>query len=365
VSLLKGILVSPLRRASAPFSSGAALCAALLLALTFACRDACASVSADAHASRETDVRRAEKVLPKLRLLYDAAEADDADAYHSLASKLYPGLFITIAEMHPSDLSTDLSTAVFLAEELGRKWFDAGAATAVCRDERPDIYMPLCTALRGGTVRQLLLAKSRLHARWAEAVLRENRGEADADTTRALAEMDAARANDLLIAARVVETLRALEALPRPSKAAAGRVERFDASAVGSNNSNNPDAEFTEALRDAGLLLTWMPRSTTFYQLSNARLAYADGLWWQSKARQSKSLVIAADSFQPDPLKEMRLDALQVSAAAEANWKAAAKHTRLAEQSLSRPDQQGVERARPVASNRDRVDITETEGREN
>ena len=362
MSPLKGILVSPLRRASAPFSSGAALCAALLLALTFACRDARASVSADAHASRDADVRRAEKVLSKLRLLYDAAETDDADAYHSLASKLYPGLFVTVAEMHPSDLSTDLSTAVFLAEELGRKWFDAGAATAVCRDERPDIYMPLCTALRGGTVRQLLLAKSRLHARWAEAVLSENRGETDADTAHALAEMDAARENDLLIAARVVETLRALEALPRPSKAGAARVERFDASAVGSGDS---DAEFTEALRDAGVLLAWMPRSTTFYQLSNARLAYADGLWWQSKARQSRSLVISANGFQPDPLKELRLDALQVSAAAEANWKAAAKHTRLAEQSLSRPDQQGPERARPVATNLGGLGITETEGREN
>ena len=73
--------------------------------------------------------------------------------------------------MRPSDLSTDLSTAVFLSEELGRKWFDAGRGRADCRGQRPDIYAPLCAALRGGTVRQLLLAKSRLHARWAEAVL--------------------------------------------------------------------------------------------------------------------------------------------------------------------------------------------------
>jgi hypothetical protein len=334
MSPLKGILVSPQRRVFAPASFGAALCAAFVLVLTFACRDACASVSAGAHAIRDADARRAEKVLAKLRLLQDAAEADDADAYRALTSKLYPDLFVTVAEMRPGDLSTDLSTAVFLAEELGRKWFAAEAAAADCRSERPDIYMPLCLALRGGTVRQLLLAKSRLHARWAEAVLRNNRGEANADTARALAEMNAARANDALIAARVEETLRPLEGLLQPTKLDANRRQRFNASAL---SSDDHDAEFAEALRDAGALLAWMPRSQTLYRLSNARQAYADGLWWQSKGRQSKSLVISANGFQPDPLKYLRLNAEQVTAAATANWMTAVKHTRLAEQSRPQP----------------------------
>jgi hypothetical protein len=335
MSPLKGILVCTHRRASAPISSGAALCAALVLALTFACRAAAASVSADAAEIHDADARRAEKVLSKLRLLHEAAEADDAAAYRALTSKLYPGLFITVAEMRPSDLSTDLSTAVFLADNLGRTWFEAGGDVADCQSERPDIYAPLCAALRGGTVRQMLLAKSRLHARWAEAVLRSYRGEADAETARTLAEMNAARANDALIAARVVETLRPLEGLRQPSKADANRGQRFDASAL---SSDNPAEEFAEALRNAGALLAWMPRSPTFFQLSNARQAYADGLWWQSKARQSKSLVISANNFQPDPLKDLRLNAEQVTAAATANWVSALKHTRLAEQSISRPE---------------------------
>jgi hypothetical protein len=330
MSPLKGILVSTHRRASATVSSGAALCAALVLALTFGCRAAVASVSADATAIHDGDARRAEKILAKLRLLHEAADADDAAAYRALTSKLYPGLFITVAEMSPSDLSTDLSTAVFLAEELGHKWFAAGVAAADCRSERPDIYAPLCMALRGGTVRQMLLAKSRLHTRWAEAVLRSYSGEADAATARTLAEMNTARANDALIAARVVETLRSLEGLLNPSTANA-RAQRFNASAL---SSDDPAAEFAEALRDAGALLAWMPRSQTFYQLSNARQAYADGLWWKSKARQSKSLVISANSFQPDPLKELRLNAEQVTNAATANWMSAVKYTRLAEQSL-------------------------------
>jgi hypothetical protein len=328
----KGILVSTHRRASARVPSGAALCAALALALTFACR---AAVSADAAAIHDGDARRAEKVLAKLRLLHDAADADDAPAYRALTSKLYPGLFITVAEMNPSDLNTDLSTSVFLADELGRKWFAVGAATADCRDERRDIYAPLCLALRGGTVRQVLLAKSRLHACWAEAVLRNYRGEADAETARTLAEMNAARANDALIAARVVEALRPLEGLMQTPKPDANRRQRFNASAL---SSGNPDAEFAEALRDAGALLAWMPRSQTFYQLSSARQAYADGLWWQSKARQSKSLVVSANGFQPDPLKDLRLNVEQVSAAAAANFQSAARHTRLTEQPQPPPE---------------------------
>src|SRR5205085_724845 len=305
-----------------------------MLALTFACRAAVASVSADATAINKGDARRAEKILAKLRLLHEAADAGDANAYRALASKLCPGLFITVAEMRPGDLSTDLSTAVFLADVLGHTWFAAGAAVADCRSERPDIYAPLCAALRGGTVRQMLLAKSRLHVRWAEAVLRTYKGEADAETTRTLAEMNAARANDALIAAHVMETLRPPGGLPQPSESDANRGQQFNASAL---SSDNPDAEFAEALREAGALLAWMPRSRTFYQLSNAWQAYTDGLWWQSKSRQSKSLVVSANNFQPDPLKDLRLDAKQVTAAATANWMSAVKYTRLAEQSLSQP----------------------------
>lgn len=331
---LNSILAGSRRRAHAPVSFGTAACIAFLLALTFACRDAAAATAGE-RAISDGDARRAEKVLAKLRLLHDAAAAADAGAYRALVSKLYPDLFIKVAEMRPGGLSTDLSTAVFLAEKLGRTWAAAGDTTAVCRNERPDIYLPLCLDLRGGTVRQLLLAKSRLHARWAEAVLRNNRGEADAETARALAEIEAARANDLFIAARVVETLKSIEERRSLSTAGADRGERFKASATGFDGS---DGELADNLHAAEALLAWMPRSQAFYHLSGARLAYADGLSWYRKVRQSKSLLIsAASGFAPDPLKELRLDAAQVSTTVHANWKSAIKHTRLAEQSLSEP----------------------------
>ena len=330
MSPLKGILVSPHRRASRKAACPAALCAACLLLLVAAAR--AANASGEARGIRDADARKAEKVLAKLRLLHEAADADDAGAYRALASKLFPDLFVKVSEIRESDLGTDLSTAVFLAEKLGRIRAAAGEATADCRVERPDIYMPLCLSLRGGTVRQLLLAKSRLHARWAEAAVRGHRGGTDAETARTLSVMRAARANDVLIAARVVEALRPLEGFLDHPAVDAGRGRRRAATATGPGGLGE---EFAEALRVAGALLAWLPRGQTFYRLSAAQQAYADGLSWHLKARESKSLVVSAQGFAPDPLKVLRLDAEQAVAAAAANWRSAAKLTRLTEQSLS------------------------------
>jgi hypothetical protein len=330
VSPLKGILVAGLRRASRGAARPAALCAACLILFAAAAR--AAKAADDANVIRDADARRAERVLSKLRLLHAAADAGEADAYRALASKLFPELFVKVSEIRACDLGTDLSTAVFLAERLARTWAAAGNATADCRAERPDIYAPLCLSLRGGTVRQLLLAKSRLHARWAEALLKGYRGVTDAETARTLSEMRAARANDVLIAARVLETLRPLEGLLGNSDAGAARGARHAATAAGSDGQ---DEELDEALRTAGALLAWLPRGEVFYRLSAAQQAYADGLSWYRKARPSKLLVISANSFAPDPLKALRLDAEQATAAAAANWKSAVKFTRLTEQTLS------------------------------
>ena len=145
--------------------------------------------------------------------------------------------------------------------------------------------------------------------------------------------MNAARANDLLIAARVVEALKTLEGRLPLSATDADRGQRFNASGA---SLDGPGGEFADTLHAAEALLSWMPRSRTFYHLSGARLAYADGLSWYRKVRQSKSLVVsAASGFVPDPLKGLRLDAEQVGATVKANWRSAIRHTRLAEKSLS------------------------------
>lgn len=327
------------RRRAAVAAARAVLCAACLIGFAFTACAESAGEAATSPALREKDVRRAEKVLAKLSQLDEAAAANDERAYRARASELYPALFVTVADMRQSDLQTDLSTAVFLYEKLGRTWLGAGATAADCGRERPDIYRLLCLELRGGTARQLLLAKARLHTRWAGAAVKDYRGGRDPETARALSEMRAARANDLLIAARILEALKPLEGLVNPSRTSAGYQSqasaRYDERRAASKVSpGGQGEEFADALDDAADLLAWMPRSPAFYQLSGARLAYADGLSWYQKARQSKALVVSANSFEYNPLKNLDMNTEQVTAAAEANWRLAVKHTRLAERSL-------------------------------
>lgn len=311
------------------------LCAACLIGLALDAPAAGAPGTAAPPALREKDVQRAEKVVEKLRLLdVEAASGDDAKAYRALADRLYPGLFVTVAKMRESDLKTDLDTAAFIYERVGRTWFAAGATGANCEYERRDIYLPLCLDLRGGTARQMLLSKARLHVRWAEALVKNYRGADDADTSRELGAIRAARANDSLIAARVVETLKALEGLVNTFPTYADYLERPDVSKVGFDRL---DAEFADALSVASHLLASLPRGPAFYHLSNARDSYRDGLFWYSKVHPSRKMVVSAAAFERDPLADLRLNAGQVGYTVVVNWRTAVRYTRMAEHLLSRP----------------------------
>jgi len=290
--------------------------------------------AAESTALREGDVRRAEKVLEKLRLLGEAAASHEGQAvFHSLVRKFYPGLFIAVSDMRPSDLKTDLGTAAFLYEGAARDRPPAGSMTADCERERPDLYRPLCHRLGGGTTLQLLFAKARLHSDWAGAVVKSYRGGGDAETSRLLSEMKAARAQDLLIAARVSQTLKSLEGIVNTPAAYADYLEQRAEARVGFERL---DAEFSEALGRAGTLLGWMPRSPVYYCLSSAWRGYRDGLFWYRKVQGSRRMVVsAAAGFERNPLEALRIDTGQVGYTVVINWRAAAKYTRLAEQSLS------------------------------
>jgi hypothetical protein len=292
-----------------------------------------ATGTATQPALRDKDVRRAENVVAKLELLDSAATSgEDAKTYHALAAKLYPGLFVAVADMRESDLKTDLDTAVFLYAKVGRTWFAAGASKADCENERRDIYLRLCLDLRGGTARQLLLSKARLHARWAEAVVKNYRGVGDAESLRALSMMKAAREHDRVLVARIVETLKRLERLTNAYPTYADYQEGRAAPEISPDGS---DPEFADALNTASLLLASMPRSLSFYHLSNARDSYRDGLFWYRKVHLSKKLVVSANAFERDPLVDLRLNAEQVGYTVVVNWRTAVKYTRLAEHSLS------------------------------
>jgi hypothetical protein len=312
----------------------ALLFVACLFAGVLAARGQSAADLGAAHELRERDVRRAEKVLEKLRLLDEAAESREGGGdFRGLARKFYPGLFVAVADLRPSDLKTDLDTAVFLYEALGRARSAAGESAADCEGERPGLYLPLCRGLRGGTVRQLLLAKARLHARWAEAVVKTQRGAGDGETARLVSEMKAARALDLRIAARVSEELKSLEGMVSLSPTYADYQEQRAGPKV---SFEKLDAGFADALGRAGVLLGWMPRSPAYYYLARACRSYADGLFWYRKVHGSrKKVVSAAAGFERDPLEDLRLDADHVGYAAVSNWKTAARYTRLAEHSLA------------------------------
>lgn len=289
--------------------------------------------TAPAPALREKDVRRAERVLEKLRLLEAAgAGRTGAAEFRSLAREFYPGLSASVAELRPSDLKTDLDTAAFLYEEAGRAWGAAGEAAADCAGERPDTYRPLCLGLRGGSVRELLLLKARLHARWAEAAVRAHRGGVDAGAARALSEMRAARAGDWLIAARVVEELKSLAGSVEVPRSYADYQERGAPARVGPAGL---EGEFSEGLARAGGLLGWMARGETFYALRGAWQSYTDGLFWYRRARAAGRLVVSVEGFEAGASQDPGRDPEQAGHAVFVNWRAAARYTRLAEQAIS------------------------------
>ncbi|HEV2705426.1 MAG TPA: hypothetical protein VGV59_05850 [Pyrinomonadaceae bacterium] len=290
--------------------------------------------SGSASPLREKDVQRAEQVITKLRLL-DYAARSNAQAFLKTADKLYPALFVTVAEMRPSDLKTDLDTAAFLYEEASRIWRTTGTRTADCSQERRDIYRPLCLELEGGTVGRLLVSKARLHTSWAEAVVSQHKGATGADVTRRLADMNAARANDSAIAAQAVRTLRTLEQYVNTFKTYADYQEQRTLAKV---NLSELDGEFADALARAGVLIASMPRSPALYHLRNAYQSYLDGLFWSRKIRQSTTRVVSVNGFDSNPLADLRLSAEQVGYTTVGSWKKGKEYTRRAEHALAAKD---------------------------
>jgi hypothetical protein len=303
-----------------------------------------ATAKGAAEPLREKDVRRAEDVVAKLRLLDAAAttmitaetsstnDTNEPRALRALVGKLYPGLFITVSDMGESDLKTDLDTAAFLYERASRTWSAAGASTADCGRERRDIYLPLCLELRGGTTRELLLAKARLHARWAAAAVDDFRGVRATGTAQSLSAVKAARENDFVIAAQAVEALKRFREFVADPRKNAGHGER--------RAGTHPDApDESDALDSAGVLIAALPRSPAFYHLSNAWASYKDGLFWEQKVSRSRSLVVSANGFAGNPLKDIGLDAGVAAQTVAASFRQATRYTLLAEQSLRGRDE--------------------------
>jgi hypothetical protein len=295
------------------------LSTALFCLLAFNGRAALAS-------SGDKDLKRAEAVIAKLRILEDAAASGDASAYRKTVGKLYPGLFISVSELRDGDLKTDLSTAASLYESATRA---RGQATD-CERELRESYFRLCRENEGGDRASLLRAKARLHERWAEAELNYLRGARDDATLEVVAQIRAERSTDLSLAAEALRALKELADKINNDAKLAGREQSLSFTADAAKHSTE---NFSDSLEEVDCILASLPRDAAYRLLSNARDAFRDGLYWQIKTLPSRARVVNANSLAaPDQLQQVGLDADAASRAATDNLRGAQKFVRRAEE---------------------------------
>lgn len=297
----------------------------LFCLLAFAGRAAQAATPDPAPGDK--DSRKAEAVLAKLLRLEETAAAQDSVAFDRAVKKIYPGLFVAVAGLRDDGLKTELATAASFYEAAYRARGEAAAPN--CSRELRQSYFRLCR--ESGDRACLLRAKATLHTRRAEAVLSYARGDRDAATLDALAEIRAERSTDLALAE---EALRALKELAGEVSAAASSAEDVDNSSaeVGGRfapraaSAKQPSENLSASLEEVDRLLASLPRTRIRQLLGNARDAFRDGLFWQLKTLPSRALVVSVDSYaDPDPLRQINLDAGDASRAALQNLRAAQK----------------------------------------
>jgi len=304
---------------------------ALLCLLAFAGRAAHAATPGPAPGDK--DLRRAEAVLAKLLRLEEAATARDSAAFDRAVKKTYPGLFVAVAELRDDELRTDFATATSFYEAAYRARGDGSAPD--CSRELRQSYFRLCRESDDRAA--LLRAKATLHTRRAEAALRYARGDRDASTLDRLAEIRAERSTDLALAE---EALRALKELAGEagSFASSAADAAYSSAEVGERvasraaSAKRPSENFSASLEEVDRLLASLPRTRVRQLLGNARDAFRDGLFWQLKTLPARALAVSADSFaDPDPLRQLNLDADDASRAALQNLRASQKFIAKAE----------------------------------
>lgn len=309
----------------------------LLRTVAAAVAAACLFISAQARPAaalaheespRAADVKKAEKIIVKLRRVEQAG--DDFGAYRRAVESVYPNIFDEVASLGDGNLKTDLSTAVFLYEAAYRLWRAGDTSVSNCDSESRDLYRKLCREQTTGTRSRLLRAKARLHTRWAESQVAHARGQRDAKTLSAVAEMRAERSFDLALAARAVEALRSLECDVRAYDSLADFEESRTPANVSFKEFTERAAEHLHALDRA---LASLPRSSVRQSIQNARNSYRDGLFWWQKTEGRDSLTISADALaEVDQLDAARINTEAARYTVVVNWRNAARYTSRAEE---------------------------------
>jgi hypothetical protein len=291
----------------------------------------------------DKELKTAEKVLTKLAELQTAST--NPNAYKAAVSKLYPKLFINVADLHESDLKTDLSTAAFLYEKAYDLERGNDASAPDCSNEVRELYKNLCLRRGNQTSVQLLLAKAQLHAGWAEAVIRFYRGNTDASIVATLSEIKKERSIDMILAERAVAILKTLDGEVTSYSSLGEFEERNEVARV---SFDKLSGDFETVATIAQQLLSSLPRNLLRYQLQNALNSYSDGLfWWQkTHTRRAAVTVVSVNNWtEPASQKPIGFDAGTINYTVICNWRKARKH--IANAVIE------IERARNILSNSD------------
>lgn len=222
---------------------------------------------------------------------------------------------------------TDIETAARFLELAAR----AEAAKPACEAERPGAYKAACES--SATAREILLKKARLHAAWARAELRRERGTVDAETEATLSAVAAERALERESAAEAVAALRRL----------GGGVfvyGSYDAFAEGRSLARVPFKRFSRELKETServaRLLSWLPESGLKAELRGALQTYRDGGYWWGKIYCS-AVVRAGDDCLPAD-ERMTFGGAYLATlpyTVAVNWRNADRHLTRAEKMLN------------------------------
>lgn len=298
----------------------------ILAAIIFAAAAPAAASTYSTAALKDKDVKRAEKIIAKLRRL-EAVSAPSTDfrAYRAEMADSYPGLFIDASGLGESDLKTDLATAVFLHERAYLATSHSGARLADCTGEIRGSYLRLCLESRDGSPASLLRSKAHLHTKWAEAVVRFYRGAAEAGTLAELSEIEAERKADIILAENALTSFKRVAVMVgyySSDEAFKGALRAQKISPDGLSD------EIAKALLEVDRVLAALPRGRLHLMLHNARCCYADGLFWWGKTSPSRARVVSVNNLvAADPLKVIGLTPGVAAASAFANWRNALRYT--------------------------------------
>ncbi|MET0623965.1 MAG: hypothetical protein ABW250_13350 [Pyrinomonadaceae bacterium] len=277
-------------------------------------------------------LRKADKLLAKLQELDGLSAGDVNDAGKvRVIGELILGVRAEVAGLPEGDIQTDVATATRFYEAALRGKREVEDVPRSCQSEKPGRYRRLCEDARGEP-RPLLLAKARLHALWAKAVVDWHRGATDGATREALRELQSERETDRILAGQAAALLRRLAGAVRVYDSLNAFEERGQVAGV---TLPKFEADFEAVNAPVWQILDQLPESRTRSLLRNARQAYADGLFWWRKTYPRAALTVAVSSYAaPDGASVVGINPQSINHTVVANWRHALRYTQRAEEAV-------------------------------